>query len=133
MPEIFPEITAAYAAIFGLMMIILSALVVRQRFKQRVTLMDGGKLVVRQAMRIHGNFTEYVPLALVLVAFVELGGAMMWLVHLLGGGLLAGRLLHATGLKASKGPTVGRISGMLLTYSVFAISSVWLIWTITTG
>lgn len=133
MPDMFPETTAIYAAIFGLMMVVLSVLVVRQRFKQRVPLMDGGKLIVRQAMRIHGNFAEYVPMALVLVAFVELAGAMMWLVHLLGGGLLAGRLLHATGLKATKGPTLGRVSGMLLTYSVFAISSLWLIWTITTG
>ena len=129
----FPEITAIYTALLGLMMVVLSLLVVRQRFRQRVSLMDGGKPVVRQAMRIHGNFSEYVPLALALIALVELGGAVVWLVHVLGGGLLAGRLLHATGLKATRGPTLGRMSGMLLTYSVFAISSVWLIWTIVTG
>ena len=124
----FPHITAIYAALLGLMMASLGSLVVRQRFKQQVSLMDNGKLVLREAIRRHGNFSEYVPLALVLIGLVELGGARAWLVHLLGCGLLVARLLHACGIKATRGATFGRVSGILITYTVFVITSLWLLW-----
>jgi len=46
-------------------------------------------------MRVHANFAEYVPLALLLIFFVEHDGTKTLLVHSLCIALLSGRLLHA--------------------------------------
>jgi hypothetical protein len=50
-------------------------------------------------IRAHGNAAEWAPLAIVLLLAVELGGRESGLtLHLLGGGLLLARLLHAAGV-----------------------------------
>ena len=66
------------------------------------------------AIRAHGNAVEIMPLALIgLVALANTGTSALF-IHALGGALTLGRALHGYGLSHSDGPSLGRMSGMIL-------------------
>lgn len=109
-------VTPAYAAVLGLIFVALSVRTIRMRRRHRVAVGDGGNAELRRAMRVHANFAEYVPLALLLIFFVEHDGAGTLLVHALGIALLAGRLLHAWGVSQEPENFRYRVSGMVLTF-----------------
>ena len=50
---------------------------------------------MERRIRVHGNFAEYVPLALLLLLFMELQAQSRFLVHVLCIVLIAARLVHA--------------------------------------
>lgn len=109
-------VTPLYAGLLALLLMLLSLQVVKARRAARVGLGTGDDPQLERAVRVHGNFVEYVPLALVLLLLAELNGAWPWLLHLLGLMLLSGRLLHAWGLSRSQGTSFGRYWGTLLTW-----------------
>lgn len=88
-------VTPVYAAVPGLIFVALSIRTISMRRRHRVAVGDGGNAELRRAMRVHANFAEYVPLALLLIFFVEHDGTKTLLVHALCFALLSGRLLHA--------------------------------------
>ena len=47
---------------------LLSMRMISNRVRARVNLLDGGDEALTRAMRVHGNFAEYVPFALLLMA-----------------------------------------------------------------
>ena len=117
-------ITAFYAGLLGILMLILAFRVVAVRRATSIGLGDGGDALLFSRIRIHGNATEYVPLALFLMLILELnGGSARWL-HVLGVALLVGRLAHAQGLSQSTGTSAGRFIGNVLTWSVIMIAAV---------
>ena len=61
-----PTIVPIYAAIFAVMLVALSLRVARTRGDVRVAIGDGGNIVLQRRIRVQGNFTEYVPMALIL-------------------------------------------------------------------
>ncbi|MDH3335114.1 MAG: MAPEG family protein [Rhodospirillaceae bacterium] len=111
------SITPIYAAIFALILVGLSSYVIKMRYKHRVSLGDGGNKEMLKAIRAHGNFIEYVPMSLILLAMLELGGENPAVLHTFGVALLVGRALHAPGLNF-KGTTKLRQIGMVLTFGV---------------
>jgi len=115
--------TALYVGLCGVMLVVLSIRVIALRRRYRIGIGDGGRDDLGRAVRVHANFVEYTPLALLALAAVELGGFPVWLVHALGVALVAGRLLHAQGLTQSIGTSFGRFLGMLLTFGVLLIAS----------
>ncbi len=80
-----------------------------------------------RAMRVHSNFSEYVPLSLLLIYLVEGTAANSVFIHCLGSGLLAGRLSHAYGLSQTNENFKFRVSGMALTFTVILICSGYLL------
>jgi len=123
-----PIITALYAGILGFLGLVLASRVVQNRIKHRIGIGDNGNEDMRRAMRVFGNFTEYVPMILLLIGFGEMLGAQKWLTHGLGAGLLLARLAHAVGLSQSSGETLGRAAGVVLTWLALLVSSAMLIW-----
>lgn len=118
MPIAVPTVALLFASLHALLLMALSVPVVLQRRRARIGLGDGGDAVLSRRIRVQANFVEYVPLALLLLALLELGGlARPWLWGF-GGTLLAGRVLHAIGLSASAGTSAGRFYGTLLTWLV---------------
>ncbi len=111
-------ITALYASLAGLLLLFLSFRVVRWRRKLSVGLGDGGQESLLRAQRAQANFTEYVPIALILLAVAESQVLTGWLLHTAGAVLLLARLLHAWGLSQSSGRSFGRYWGTLLTWVV---------------
>jgi len=125
----FP-VTTLYAALLGLLLIVLSDLVSRNRKRSRVNLGHGGDPLLERIMRAHGNFVEYVPLGLILLLLLELKGAESWVLHVFGLMLLAGRMLHAYGMIRPDGALSGRYWGTALTWLMIlgcSLANLWLL------
>lgn len=119
-----PSITLLIAGLHGLLLFALLLPIVRLRRGRKVGLGDGGDRQLLRRIRVHANFVEYVPMLLVLLALLELGGLDRRVVVALGGVLFVGRLLHAQGLGRSEGKSFGRFWGTLLTWFVLLSGSV---------
>ncbi len=115
-----PVIAPAYAAILAFIYIYLAIRVVGLRRTRRVAIGHGGHSDLERAMRVHANFAEYVPLAILLLTFVEIQGRPAWLVHVLALALLAGRSIHVYGVSQPKEDIRLRIAGMITTFAVLA-------------
>ncbi|MFP5596378.1 MAPEG family protein [Kluyvera sp. 142486] len=90
-------VSALYAVLAALLLIKFSFDVVRLRRLYRVAYGDGGFSELQSAIRIHGNAVEYIPIGVAMLLFMEMNGAEIWMVHLCGLMLLAGRLMHYYG------------------------------------
>jgi uncharacterized membrane protein YecN with MAPEG domain len=118
-----------YVALNALIMLILSMLVVRARVATQTTIGDGGIPHMAGPLRAHGNNTEYVPMALLLMwALVSPLGGSIWLIHGVGATLTLGRILHAIGLTTSTGPGGLRVVGMIFTWIAFVVGIVGVLW-----
>ena len=91
-------VTALYAALCGFLVIALAANVVRYRLGKKVSLGDGGHKDVNRAIRAHGNTIEYLPLALILMALLEINGGGSTALHIYGSLLVGGRVLYSYGM-----------------------------------
>jgi uncharacterized membrane protein YecN with MAPEG domain len=111
-----PTIVPFYASLLALLYIVLAVRVIRIRRKERIAIGDRGNTRLQRAMRVHANFAEYVPLALILITFVELQKFPPLLVHGLSLALLVGRFVHAYGVSQEKENYRLRTAGMLLTF-----------------
>jgi uncharacterized membrane protein YecN with MAPEG domain len=120
-----------YAGLLGLLLIALSAQVVLARRRYRVRLGAGTEEGMQQAIRVHANFVEYVPFAVLLLVLAEITGLPAAAVHGAGILLLASRLAHAFGLSRSPGRSFGRFYGTAGTWLVILGLSLWLLWSTT--
>jgi uncharacterized membrane protein YecN with MAPEG domain len=111
-------IVPIYAAILAVMFVALSIRVIALRRTSRLPLGFQGDVGLERRVRAQGNFAEYVPLALLLLAFVEMRGAPAWLLHALALVLVAGRLSHAYGVSQLRESFAFRVSGMAMTFTV---------------
>ena len=109
------SITPLYASFLTLVFVFLSFRVIGLRRAQKIGLGDGGDRDMLRRIRAHGNFAEYCPLALLLMALAELQNQPDWRIHAIGGLLVAGRLAHAYGV--SNGLGTPRVAGMVLTFA----------------
>ena len=82
---------------------------------------------IARKMRVHANFSEYVPFALLLATFIEMQGTRAWLVHLFCLALVAGRVIHAYGVSQEHENFRLRMAGMATTLTVLAVMAVWLL------
>ena len=117
-------ITAFFAGLLGLGYILLTANVIRTRRAASVNLGDGGNELLTRRIRAHGNFAEYVPIALILMAFAEIGGAPSFLIYLLGVALVLGRLMHGFALSTLTRRPAARVAGMILTLLAIGVAAV---------
>ena len=117
-------VTGIYAAALTALYLLLSLRVIRHRRANGISLGDGGDDAMARKMRAHGNFAEYAPLGLILLAIAELQGEPgLWL-HLMGGMLTAGRLAHGLNFSfAWRSPGL-RVGGMLLTFAALGLGAV---------
>lgn len=122
-------ITPLYAGLLGLWYLLLSARVVRGRMRQKISLGDGGDPAMNRRIRGHANFAEYVPLILLMMGMLELGGVTAaWVLHALGLGLLIARLAHGIALSFSHYWMAGRMLGAALSFIVLAVASLLCLW-----
>lgn len=108
-------VTAISAAILAFLSVKLSLNVIAQRRKHNVSVGDGGHEDLLRAIRAQANLTEYAPIALILLACLEMNGAPIWLTSLLALAFIVGRLLHPLGMKGADHPMQPRVRGMQLT------------------
>lgn len=122
------RITGLYAALLALLVVGLSIRVMLLRRRTRIGLGDGGDRAIACAVRAHGNITEYVPLALILLLVLELNQTLPLLLHGFGIVLIVARILHALGLSKTPGYSAGRAVGAGLTLLVIAVMALMLLW-----
>ena len=109
-------VTMLYGGSLALWFLVLGVCVVKRR-QVGISLGDGGDVLLQRAIRGHGNFAEYVPLALILLAALELSGTPAYALHALGLILLTARLLHGYALSFTRQFVFGRVWGTGLTSS----------------
>lgn len=110
-------VTSIVAAVMAALFLKLSFAVIGLRRKNKVGLGSGGHDDLERAIRAHGNFAEYVPLAIILMGCLELNGAPQWLVAIPGVILIVGRLYHAKGINEPPPNFSNRVRGMKLTFN----------------
>jgi uncharacterized membrane protein YecN with MAPEG domain len=118
-----PVIVPIYAAILSLIFLSLSFNVANTRRTTHIMLGTGGDARLERRVRVQGNFSEYVPLALILLAFIEMQGWPRALLHVLCLALVAARLIHAYGVSQETEDVRLRIVSVLTTFAVMAASS----------
>ena len=118
-------VSALLAGVFAGMLVMLSGPVSFRRIATKTSLGEGTDPLLQRLIRTQGNFTEFVPLGLMALFFVEIGGAGGRQAWIIGGLLLAGRLFHAISMMI--GFKIGRSVGMILTYASLVTSAVVLI------
>jgi uncharacterized membrane protein YecN with MAPEG domain len=116
-------ITAFYASLLAFLFLLLSARVITQRREARVEIGHGESPELLRRSRVHANFAEYVPIALLLMAFAESLKAPSILLHLIGLALLAGRYVHAYALSQSPHILRLRVLGMMLTLIAIGVAA----------
>lgn len=124
------SITAFYAAILGLLIVVLGCNVTLHRFKYRVMLGDGDIPLLRRIVRMHGNTVENIPIALLLMGLYELDGGWRPLLHAAGIALIVGRLMYVGVLWKHEKPSPIRASGVTLTWLTTATLAVLNLWQI---
>ena len=122
-----PSITGLYLAFLALLFVVLGLQVSRLRRGNRVLFGDGDNRELRSAIRAHGNFAEYVPIIVLMVALLEISGTPALRVHLLMGTLLVARLIHPLGMYV--GPRtlqfqICRVGGISLTLVVLLAAAI---------
>lgn len=122
-----PRIVPAYAALLALLFIYLSVRVMRARQMAGVAIGTGGNPGLERRIRVHANFAEYVPLALILLVLMEMRGNAAWFLHLLCLALLAGRAAHAWGVSQEPDDMRLRGAGVALTVAVLVAASLTLL------
>jgi len=116
-----PTIVPVYAAVLAFIYIVLSTRVIQARRSAKVAIGTKGDVQLERKMRVHANFAEYVPFALVLATFVEMQGRPAWFIHLLCLALVAGRVIHAYGVSQMHENFRLRMAGMGTTFTVLAV------------
>lgn len=122
-----PFIVPAYAGVLALIYVFLAVRVSVLRGGAQVTIGGGGNPRLERAIRAHGNCGEYVPLALLLLGFMELQRNSAYLLHALCLLLIVGRLIHAFAISQTSEKMPLRVTGTVTTHAVLIIAAIALI------
>ena len=117
-------VTSIYAGLLAFLFVVLSLRVIGVRRLTRVALGDGSNATLMRRIRVHGNFAEYVPLALLLMALAEAQASPKWTIHALGLVLVIGRAIHAYGVGRAPEVRYCRVVGMAATFVVLIAGAV---------
>lgn len=117
-------ITAIYAGLLTFLLLVLSFRVIGVRRAAKVEIGHGDDHQLLRRVRVHANFVEYTPYALILIGLLESLKAPGSMLHALGATLLAGRLIHAYALSQSPHIMPLRVAGMMLTFLVLGAAAI---------
>jgi len=125
-------VTGLYASCLGIVLIALSFNVIRYRRRNRVALGESSDFDLTRAIRAHGNFVEYAPIFLVMLAIAEFQNLPAYAIHALGILFVTGRLAHAYSVIKHERYMDGviqhnptwRMVGMICTFNVLGILSI---------
>ncbi len=115
---------AVYVALNALIILVLAYLVGHLRGRQDA--LEPGALgdkTLTRAIRAHGNATEYIPTAMLLLLVLALLDASVALIHGLGAAFTLGRVSQAIGMMRDRHPNAVRFTGNLLTGLVYLVGA----------
>ncbi|MBW0147825.1 MAPEG family protein [Marinobacter arenosus] len=124
-------VTGVFAAVIGLLLLVLSGQVVRFRLKYKKGMGVTEDRDFEAAVRAHANLVEYAPIALLMLAIAELNGVPSGLVYWSGMTLVVGRVLHAWGMVNGRGGTHwARMIGIVMTWLAILATAMLLLWNV---
>jgi len=118
-----PIIVPTYAAILVLIFVFLSARVIQMRASAKIGIGTGNDPAMERRIRVHGNFSEYVPLSLLLLTFMEMLHLSRYLIHVLCIVLIVARIVHAIGVTPVNENFPMRVGSVLATFAVLVIAA----------
>ena len=122
-------VTPLYAGLLALWYVVLSVRVVGGRRGNKISLGDAGNPHMQRMIRAHGNFSEYVPLILLLMLMLEIGGTTSFvLLHVFGITLVVARALHGIALSFTDQFFLGRFLGTVLTFLLLIVLGLLCLW-----
>ena len=101
----------------------LSFRVILLRRRHKVGVGDGGHKDLARAIRVHGNFAEWVPMALIGLLAADLRGVSDSIIAVLGAVLVLARVAHAEGLTRTAGSSSFRTFGVAGTICVLVFAA----------
>ncbi len=129
-------ITATTASLLTFVYVFLAFKVIALRRTEKIALGDGGVQKLQAAIRAHGNFSEYVPLSLVLMALLELDHFASIALMVVALALVLGRVLHAVSVLSNPQRFKFRVLGMQLTFATLvslAVFNLFPLWKLAMG
>lgn len=123
------SISPFFAGLLILLQVVMTAFVGLFQVKSGIAFLDGGNVTMTRRMRAHGNFTETVPIALLVMVLTELSAAPAPLLWSGGFALLAGRMMHAYAI-VKHGTSPARAVGMFLTVLPMTVFGGFLVWSL---
>lgn len=123
-------ITGLYGAILMIFAIALSAKAGSFRGKAKISILfgDPANMELAQRVRVHQNFLEYVPMAIIVMGILELNGGSATFLHVFGIVLVLARIAHAIGLRHDNMGHPGRVIGTAGTVLFSAAAAIYLLW-----
>jgi uncharacterized membrane protein YecN with MAPEG domain len=123
-------ITALYASILMIFALALSfrAGGVRGRTGISVLFGEPPNMELAERVRVHQNFLEYVPLAIILMGIIELNSGNATFLHVFGVVLIFSRIAHAIGLKHDNMGHPGRVIGAGGTALISVAAALYALW-----
>lgn len=118
------ETTSLYAGLIGALLLLLSVRVILLRRMAGVNLGYGNNAALERRIRAQANLSEYAPVALILLALLELSSWPPIVLHLLGVALVTGRILHGWALSFTSSNNAARVAGMAFTLTMITTSAV---------
>lgn len=125
-------VTAACAAICGLLILVLAFRVSLLRMRHRIALGDGGVEALSRAIRVHANTVEFVPIFVLLCLCYELYAGANAVLAGLAGVFVVARLAFAVGLSLAPVHPLRRIGAGLTYLSLLLLSLLLLAAVVTT-
>ena len=124
-------VTGVFAAVLGILLLVLSVQVVKFRVKYKKTMGTTDDRDFEAAVRAHGNLIEYAPLGLIMLGIAELNGVAGGLIYWTGMALVVGRILHAWGMINGHGEEhKARAIGIVLTWLAILAAAILLLWNV---
>ena len=123
-------ITALYAGILAIFALVLSARAGGMRGKSGISVLYGepANMELAERVRVHQNFLEYVPMAVIIMGLIEANGGSSTFLHSMGIVLIIARVAHAIGLKHDNIAHPGRAIGAGGTALMTLVAAVYLLW-----
>lgn len=121
-------ILGVYAGINILINLFLAYRVSANRLRSNVVTGTGSDEKLYNASRAHVTNVEYTPIALVGLIVLNVLGASIYVMHLVGLTLTIGRILHAIGVSRTSESTPPRLIGTLLTWTSLLVAGIACLW-----
>ena len=123
-------ITALYAGILMIFALALSVKAGGLRGKSGISVLFGepANMELAERVRVHQNFLEYVPMAIILMGIIELNGGNATFLHVFGVVLIIARIAHAIGLKHDNMGHPGRAIGAGGTALISLVAALYALW-----
>jgi uncharacterized membrane protein YecN with MAPEG domain len=112
------QITALTAAALTLLLVVLAVDTIRHRLRSSTSKGLGDDPGLTNASRAHGNLAENAPIALILIALLELGEADRTVLGAVAALFVVGRVFHATGMYSGAKVPLPRSLGIMITLLV---------------